>query len=97
MEAPPGVAQTVATLEGHLILLNDPLPQISSKRDAYGAKESLYTMQASSGFPISTGLRGGPCACSESGDLSKYPVARESQKFPPKKRPWVALYWSGGK
>src|ERR1700756_3529859 len=54
-------------------------------------------MQAVSGLAISSGSTGGNCACSASGFLSKYPVARESQKFPPKKRPCSSLNWSTGK
>ena len=39
--APPGVAQIDATLAGQVMLLNDPAPQICSKRNRYGARESL--------------------------------------------------------
>jgi len=30
------------------------------------------------------------------GFCNRYPVARESQKFPPKNRAWVSLNWSTG-
>src|SRR5260370_5897434 len=54
-------------------------------------------MQAVSGKPISWVSTGGPCACSASGFLNRYPVARESKKFPPKNRPCSRLYCSTGK
>src|SRR3984893_9576894 len=54
-------------------------------------------MQAVSGKPISPVSTGGCCACSASGLCSLYPVARESQKFPPKNRPCTGLYSSTGK
>src|ERR1700676_5450831 len=95
MAAPSGGVQIGATLAGQA-MSREPAPHISSKRDLYGARESLYAMQAVSGLAISLGSTGGNCDCSPSGVLVKYPVARESQKFPPKKRPWVASYWSGG-
>src|ERR1700745_1456251 len=79
-----GRAQIFAVLEGQLIW-NETAPHICSKSGRYGASESLYTMQAVSELPISRGSTGGNCDCSASVLLSKYPVARESQKFPPKK------------
>ena len=54
-------------------------------------------MQAVSGLPISWVSTGGCCACSASAFLSRYPVARESQKLPPKKAFCTALYCSTGK
>src|SRR6266481_1000751 len=53
-------------------------------------------MQAVSGNACSCVSTGGCCACSASAFCNKYPVARESQKFPPKNRPTVALYWRTG-
>src|SRR5258708_33466709 len=44
-----------------------------------------------SGRAISRGSTGGCCDCSASGFCTKYPVARESQKFPPKNRFCVVL------
>src|ERR1700739_1351255 len=96
IEAPIGVAQMDAVFGGKRDG-NESLPHTSSKSGRYTARESLYAMQAISGLPISAGSSGGPCACSPAGSLNLYPVARESQKFPPKKAPWVALYCSGGK
>src|ERR1700733_11327073 len=81
-EAPFGVAQICAVFAGQ-VMSNEPAPHTCSKRGLYGASESLYVTQAVSGLPISPGSTGGPCDCSASGLLSKYPVARESQKFPP--------------
>ena len=40
---------------------------------------------AGSGFAISSGLRGDPCACMAVGLCNRSPVARRSQKFPPMK------------
>src|SRR5260370_40339607 len=94
--APPGVAQIDAVLGGKVIA-NEPAPHTSSNRGLYAAVESRNVMQAVSGKPISRGSTGGCCAWSATGFLSKYPVARESQKFPPKKAPCVALRWSTGK
>src|SRR5882757_9744567 len=91
-----GVAQISAIFPGQA-MLNEPAPHINSKRGLYGASESLYVMQAVSGLPISAGSTGGNCDCSPSALLSLYPVARESQKFPPTKLPCSASYWSGGK
>src|SRR5260370_10289214 len=53
-------------------------------------------MHAVSGRAWSWVSTGGCCACSASGFCNKYPVARESQKFPPKNRPAIALYWRTG-
>src|SRR5882757_11360873 len=53
-------------------------------------------MQAISGLPISWVSTGGPWAWWASGFCNRYPVARESQKFPPKNRPCVSLNWSTG-
>src|SRR5258708_1712035 len=44
-----------------------------------------------SGRAISRGSTGGCCDCSASGFATKNPVARESQKFPPKNRFCVGL------
>src|SRR6266850_162357 len=90
IEAPPGVEQICSVLAGKLIS-NEPTPQTVSKRGLYAAVESRKAMQAVSGNACSCVSTGGCCACSASGLPSKYPVARESQKFPPKKRPWVSL------
>src|ERR1700733_6773787 len=89
--APPGGAQVCAVSGGKLIL-SESAPQTVSNRGRYLARESLYTMQAVSGFPISWVSTGGPCDCSASGLLSRYPVARESQKFPPKNNCCSSLY-----
>jgi type II secretory pathway component PulF len=37
-----------------------------------------------------------PAPARRQGSVNKYPVARESQKFPPKNRPCVSLSWSTG-
>src|SRR5882762_7010706 len=66
-------------------IFNEPFPHTCSKRGLYTARESLNAMQAVSGLPISWVSTGGCCACSASAFLSRYPVARESQKLPPKK------------
>src|SRR5260370_5770171 len=94
--APPGVSQ-ISAVSGGKSILNEPLPHTASKRGLYTACESRKATQAVSGRPISCVSTGGPCACSASGILSLYPVARESQKFPPKNRPCTWLYWSTGK
>src|SRR2546422_6103991 len=94
--APPGVAQIFLVLGGNLIS-KESSPYSCSKRGLYAACESLNAMHAVSGLPISWVSTGGCCACSASGFLSRYPVARESQKFPPKKRPCSSLNWSTGK
>src|ERR1700758_783545 len=78
-------------------MLSESLPHSNSKRGLYTACESRNATQAVSGKPISWVSTGGPCACSASGFRSLYPVARESQKFPPKNRPCAWLYWSTGK
>src|SRR5260370_42557005 len=79
------------------LISNEPLPHTSSKRGLYKACESRNATQAVSGKPISRVSTGGLWACSASGILSLYPVARESKKFPPKNRPCTWLYWSTGK
>src|SRR6266851_8288371 len=94
--APPGVAQIRSASCGNLIL-KEPAPHTSSNRGLYTACESRNATQAVSGKPISRVSTGGLCACSASGILSLYPVARESKKFPPKNRPCSWLYWSTGK
>src|SRR3984893_5397955 len=92
--APEGVAQTSATLDGHV--MSKSAPQTSSNTGRYGAWDILYAMQAMSGSPISSGQTGGPCACSASGVCSFNPVARPSQKFPPKNSCCVVLKFSTG-
>src|SRR3982074_542485 len=92
---PPGVAQVPSVPRGHLIS-NDPAPQPPSKSGRYTAWDRRNAMHAVSGKPISWVSTGGCCACSASGLCSKKPVERASQKFPPKNRPCVALYWSTG-
>src|ERR1700745_3141223 len=92
--APLGVAQTCATLPGQA--MSKSAPQTSSNSGRYGAWDILYAMQAMSGLPISPGSTGGPCACSASGLCSNIPVARPSQKFPPKNSCCVVLYLSTG-
>src|SRR5271167_746847 len=87
--APLGVAQIEAVLDGKLMLKESPHTVMN--RGRYEAEDIRYAMQAISGKPISNGSTGGPCACSASGACSLYPVARESQKFPPKNAAWVAL------
>src|SRR6266478_1435313 len=94
--APPGVSQISSVSPGNL-MFNEPFPHTSSKRGRYTACESLNAMQAVSGLPISWVSTGGCCACSASAFLSRYPVARESQKLPPKKAPSTWLYCSTGK
>src|SRR5258705_13600828 len=54
-------------------------------------------MHAESGNPCSWVSTGGPCACCASGLCSRNPVARPSQKFPPKNNCWTSLYWKTGK
>src|SRR6059058_4795825 len=93
---PPDLSQMRSVSGGNLIS-KEPLPHSSSKRDLYSACESRNATHAVSGKPISCVSTGGCCACSASEFLSKYPVERESQKFPPKKRPCTWLYWSTGK
>src|SRR6266481_8659332 len=89
LDAPPGVAQIVSVLAGHRI--SNEVPHTSSNSARYDALVSRHAMQAVSGKPISWVSTGGPCACSASGLCSLYPVARPSQKFPPKNVPCVAL------
>src|SRR5919109_1131513 len=93
--APPGVSQIFSVTRGNLIS-SEPLPQMSSKSGRYSAWDSRNAMHAVSGKPISWVSTGGCCACSESALCSKYPVARASQKFPPKNRPCTSLNWSTG-
>ena len=77
-------------------LMSNELPHTASNSGLYSAVDSRNAMQAVSGKPISRVSTGGCCACSASALCSLYPVARESQKFPPKNGPcW--LYWSTGK
>src|SRR6266436_3559510 len=90
---PPVVSQISSVSPGNL-MFNEPFPHTSSKRGRYTACESLNAMQAVSGLPISWVSTGGCCACSASAFLSRYPVARESQKLPPKKAPSTWLYCS---
>src|SRR5215813_10254141 len=94
--APPGVSQIRSVSAGNLIS-NEPLPHTCSNSGLYSACESRNATHAVSGKPISWVSTGGCCACSASAFLSKYPVERESKKFPPKKRPCTWLYWSTGK
>src|ERR1700730_603251 len=89
LAAPPGVAQIVSVLAGHAI--SNEAPHTSSKTARYDALDSRHAMQAVSGKPISWVSTGGPCACSASALCSLYPVARPSQKFPPKNVPCVWL------
>src|SRR6266849_9618104 len=93
--APPGVSQISSVLGGNLMFNSSP--QNSSKKDLYTAVSSRNAMQAVSGNACSCVSTGGCCACSASGLPSTYPVARESQKFPPKKAAWVLLNLSTGK
>src|SRR6266404_2492721 len=95
LAAPPGVQQ-ISSVSGGKRMSNEPLPQISSKNGRYTAWESRNAMQAVSGRPISRGSTGGCWACSESALCSKYPVARASQKFPPKNNPCTSLNWRTG-
>src|SRR5258708_4584888 len=90
IEAPPGVEQ-ICPVSGGKLILSEPAPQTVSNRGLYTACESRKAMQAVSASACSCVSTGGCCACSASGLPSRYPVARESQKFPPKKRPWVSL------
>src|SRR6202165_56067 len=94
--APPGVSQMRSVSGGNLIS-NEPLPHTCSKSGLYSAFASRNATHAVSGKPISWVSTGGCCACWASGFLNKYPVERESQKFPPKKSPCAWLYWSTGK
>src|ERR1700730_1559880 len=94
--APPGVPQIFSVSWGNLIS-SEPLPHTCSKSGRYNACESRNAMHAMSGKPISWVSTGGCCACSASALCSKYPVERESQKFPPKNRPCVSLNWRTGK
>src|SRR5271166_1066331 len=94
LAAPFGVAQIWAVLAGKR--MSKSTPHTSSNSCRYGAESSRNAMQAVSGKPISIGSTGGPCACSASGACSLYPVARPSQKFPPKNAPAVVLYSSTG-
>src|ERR1700694_473554 len=94
--APPGVSQMRSVSGGNLIS-NEPLPHTCSKSGLYSACDSRNAMHAVSGKPISWVSTGGCCACSASGFCIKYPGARESQKFPPKNRPCLSLYWRTGK
>src|SRR5713101_3046056 len=93
--APPGVAQISSVLGGNF-MLSESLPHTCSKRGRYSARDNRNAMHAVSGNPISCVSTGGCCACSASGFCSKYPVERESQKFPPKNRPCVSLSWNTG-
>src|SRR6266481_7636687 len=92
--APPGMAQISAVLAGKR--MSKSTPHTSSKSCRYGAESSRNAMQAVSAKPISSGSTGGPCACSASGACSFIPVARPSQKFPPKNRPCVLSKLSTG-
>src|SRR4030088_355625 len=92
---PPGVAQILSVSRGHLIS-NEPTPHTPSKSGRYTAWDRRNAVHAVSGKPISWVSTGGCCACSASGFCNKNPVARESQKFPPKKSCWVSLNWSTG-
>src|SRR5712691_10198033 len=94
--APPGVSQMSSVLGGNL-MSKEPTPQTVSKRGLYAAVVSRNAMQAVSGNACSCVSTGGCCACTASGLPSKYPVARESQKFPPKKSPCVSFYLRIGK
>ena len=67
--------------------MNESAPRTSSNSGRYTARDSLKALQAVSGLPISSGSTGGCSACSASGLYSRYPVARSSQKFPPKNNP----------
>src|SRR6516165_3181595 len=80
--SPLGMAQISAVLAGKR--MSKSAPHTSSKSCRYGAESSRNAMQAVSAKPISSGSTGGPCACSASGACSFIPVARPSQKFPPK-------------
>src|ERR1700722_2408889 len=93
--APVGVSQIFSELPGHL--MSNESPHTLSKSGRYTAWVSRNAMQAVSEKPISPGQTGGPCACSESARCNLYPVARASQKFPPKKAFCVVLYSSTGK
>src|SRR6266404_6156178 len=93
-KAPLGVAQICVVLDGKL--MSKSTPQTSSKSGRYDAVLSRNAMQAVSGKPCSKGSTGGPCACSASGVCSFIPVARPSQKFPPKNRPCTELKLSTG-
>src|ERR1700740_3646650 len=86
---PPGVEQVCSVLPGQL--MSKSAPQTCSNSDLYCAWDMRHAMHAVSGKPISPVSTGGPCACSASAFLSKYPVDRESKKFPPKKRPCTWL------
>src|ERR1700719_5138830 len=94
--APPGVSQIAWVSCGNLIS-KEPAPHTVSKRGLYKAVESRNAMHAVSGNMCSCVSTGGCCACSASGLPSKYPVARESQKFRPKKESWLTLKLSTGK
>src|SRR5262249_9988451 len=83
---PPGRAQTCSTSRGQSIA-KACLPQTCSNSVRYGRCEARWTAQAISGKPISTGLVGGPSACSAAGLPNRRPVARISQKLPPTKSP----------
>ena len=51
----------------------------------------LVTLERGLLLGISTGLVGGPCACSAAGLPNRRPVARMSQKLPPTRSPWPGL------
>src|ERR1700738_950127 len=92
--APWGVEQICWVLEGQL--MSKSAPQTSSNSGRYDASDNRHAMQAVSGKFISPGSTGGPCACSASGACSFIPVARPSQKFPPKNRFCVVSKLSTG-
>src|ERR1700737_330061 len=92
--APWGVEQICSVLEGQL--MSKSAPHTNSKSGRYDASDNRHAMQAVSGKFISPGSTGGPCACSASGVCSFIPVARPSQKFPPKNSCCVVLKFSTG-